>query len=166
MPEEVRSKAPRRHSDEAAPARTSWPRANPTGLSTPEVRWIPTSLSANRNWAHRPCHGSLAVTFGTGLYGLYGQVCWFGCAVAVLDMCALYGAPLRTELRERAKRGRGLLGAIHRARAEGHCWREVGCDDRQGHPSTRADAQAHANAIVMILHVPPVAARAGAALAR
>ena len=61
------------------------------------------------------------------------------------------------------------------ARAEGRCWREVGCDGRQGHPSTRADAvstqsdasrPAHANAIVMIWHVPPVAARAGAALAR
>ena len=61
------------------------------------------------------------------------------------------------------------------ARAEGRCWREVGCDGRQGHPSTRADAvstqsdasrPAHANAIVMIWHVPPVAARAGAALRR
>jgi hypothetical protein len=42
----------------------------------------------------------LAVIFVTGQYALYGQVCWLRCAVAVLDLRALYGAQMQMELRE------------------------------------------------------------------
>ena len=37
-----------------------------------------------------------------GQYALYGQVCRLRCAVAVLDLRALCGAPLRTDLHESA----------------------------------------------------------------
>ena len=49
-----------------------------------------------------------------GQYALYGQVCWLRCAVAVLDLRALCGAPLRTDLHESANVERSLARDVAR----------------------------------------------------
>jgi hypothetical protein len=49
-----------------------------------------------------PRHASRLSRSARAQYAVYGQLCWFRCAVAVLDACALHGQPLCTELRESA----------------------------------------------------------------
>ena len=84
-------------------------------------RTKPVRVNWSRNTARKV--ESRETTRQWAKYALYGQVCWLRCAVAVLDLRALCGAPLRTDLRESAKnlgagRGTTLRPLIARDRRE------------------------------------------------
>ena len=151
----------------------SRPRANPTCLRTLQVRWIPTSRSAKRNggsstlsWqSRRHVHGP-AWLVRTGV------LVWLRIRRA-RPVCSVRRSTADGTARKRQTRTRligrdtsqepsAVVGERLDAMADKATRRRVPM------LSTHWDAShpAHANAIVMILHVPPVAARAGAALVR